>query len=348
MRASTTDWPVSDVLIVGASVVGLAVVSLLLGLEPSPVTAAAGTVGVIAERSGSVRHRPADSIVWDDAGRGDRLSGGEALFVGPGGAAAVALDDGGRLELEENSLVVLEARRSAGGPAARLDVAVLAGAAAVSGASAVMARLPVRLTAPRRSQRVWFAGAPGPVALAWDGAAAADGRVEVARDPGFAEPIATFAGARGAAEWIPPAGGTYWWRVVDARRAPRSEARAVVVAEDRPPLPFSPADGEVVFAPAGRTVPFWWTEVDAKAYVVEISAAPDFDEVALAVAADRPGAWIEPRLPEGAYHWRVRAADPERGRSPPSRRSAFRLVHASVPEAPELLDPTLQVERAGP
>src|SRR5512133_2475216 len=133
MRASTTDWPVSDVLIVGASVVGLAVVSLLLGLEPSPVTAAAGTVGVIAERSGSVRHRPADSLVWDDAGRGDRLSGGEALFVGPGGAAAVALDDGGRLELEENSLVVLEARRSPGEPA---TVTLRRGGVAASAAAA--------------------------------------------------------------------------------------------------------------------------------------------------------------------------------------------------------------------
>ncbi len=389
MRASASDWPASDVAIVSGSVAGLVAVALLLVVERAPVPAPAAAVGTVLERSGSVRHRPAESLVWDDARRGVMLGDGESVFVGPGGSAAVALEEGGRLELEENSLVVLAARRGAGEPATvtlrrgglsasaaapvriradgaeaalrpgaqarvtrgadgeRLDVALVSGDAAVSGAAAALAAFPVRLAAPAPSQRVYFAGRAAPIELRWDGAVARRDAIEIARDAGFAAVIATLSGASGAGAFLPPSAGTYYWRAVDTGRAPRSETRTIAVVEDVPPLPFSPADGEIVVAPPGRPVPFWWTDVDGvAAYVVEISASPAFDDVALSVPVDRPGAWIDPRLPEGTYHWRVRAADAERGRSPPSRRSTFRLVHGSVPDAPELLDPTIQVEHA--
>jgi hypothetical protein len=228
-------------------------------------------------------------------------------------------------------------------------VALLSGDASVSGAAAALTSFPVRLAAPAPSQRVYFAGRTAPVELRWDGAAARGDAVEVAREAGFGAALATLPGAGGTGAFVPPSAGTYYWRVVDRRRAARSETRAIVVVEDLPPLPFSPADGDIVVAPLGRAVPFWWTEVDGVgSYVVEISASPAFDDVALSVSVDRPGAWVDPRLPEGTYHWRVRAADAERGPSPPSRPSSFRLVHASVPDAPELLDPTIQVEHAEP
>ncbi|HEX9052682.1 MAG TPA: hypothetical protein VF841_19295 [Anaeromyxobacter sp.] len=391
MRATAIDWPASDVAMVAGSVAGLAVVAALLLLDRAPAATPPTAVGTVVERSGSVRNRPAESLVWDDARRGARLGDGESLFVGPGGSASVVLEDGGRLELEENSLVVLAARRGAeepatvtlrrgglsasaaapvrihaeGGDAAlrpgaqarvtggaageRLDVALLSGGADVSGPSAALTAFPVRLAAPAPSQRVYFAGRTAPVELRWDGAAAREDAVEVARDPGFADAIATLPGASGTAVFLPPSAGTYYWRAVDSRRAARSETRTIVVVEDLPPVPVSPADGEIVVGPPGRAVPFWWTEVDGvSTYLVEISASPAFDDVALSVTVDRPGAWIEPHLPEGTYHWRVRAADPERGRSPPSRRSSFRLVDTAVPEAPELLDPTVQVEHEGP
>jgi hypothetical protein len=391
MRSSASDWPLSDVAIVAGSIAGLVVVALLLVVERAPAAAPASAIGTVLERSGSVRHRPAESLVWDDARRGVRLGDGESVFVGPGGSAAVGLEDGGRLELEENSLVVLAARRGAdepatvtlrrgglsasttaavrirsgGGEAAlragaqarvtrgagaeRLDVALLSGDASVSGAATALTAFPVRLAAPAPSRRIYFAGAAAPIELRWDGAAAPRDAIEIAREPGFAAPIATLRGAGGTGAFVPPSAGTYYWRAVDAARAPRSETRAIVVVEDVPPLPVSPANGEIVVAPPGRSVPFWWTEVDgAGAYLLEISASGAFDDVALSVTVDRPGAWIDPRLPEGTYHWRVRAADAERGRSPPSRRSSFRIVHASVPDAPELLDPTIQVEHAEP
>jgi hypothetical protein len=392
MRVAAKDWPVRDAVILAGSLALLSVVSVFLLLEGPEPSGASATVAfaTVAERSGSVRHRPAASLVWDDARRGERLGDGASLFVGPGGSAAVVLDGGGRLDVEENSLVVLEpvraegdaatvtlrrggvsataaspvrirsaageatlrpgaqARVTGGAEGARLEVALLDGDASVSGAEAVLARFPVRLEAPAPSRRVYVSAAAPAVELRWDGAAASDGTVEVARDEGFGAPVAAFPGGRGAAAFTPPSPGTYYWRAVDARRAPRSETRAVAVVQDEPPLPYAPADGDVVLALPGRSVPFWWTEVDgASAYVVEIAASPSFDDLALSVPTDRPGAWIEPKLPEGTYHWRVRAADPARGLSPFSRRSSFRLVHAAVPEAPELLDATLQVDHAG-
>lgn len=390
MRVAAKDWPVSDAVILAGSLALLSIIAVVLLHDPAPPPAASVAVGTVAERAGSVRHRPAASLVWDDARRGERLGDGESIFVGPEGSATVVLDGGARLDLEENSLVVLEPVlaegsaatvtlrrgavsataasavriRSAGGEATlrpgaqarvaggaagdRLEVALLDGDASVSGADAVVARFPVRLEAPAPSRRVYVSADVPAVELRWDAAGARDDTVEVARDERFDAPVAAFPGRRGAAAWTPPSAGTYYWRAVDARRAPRSETRAVAVVADEPPLPYAPADGDVVLALPGRSVPFWWTEVDgASSYVVEIAASPSFDEPALSVPADRPGAWIEPRLPEGTYHWRVRAADPERGPSPFSRRSSFRLVHAAVPDAPELLDPTLQVENAG-
>lgn len=391
MRAAATDWPLGDVAIVVAALAGLLGVSALLLVEPAPARAEAAATASVLERSGSVRHRPAESLVWDDARRGGRLAEGDAVFVGPGGAAAIALDDGGRLDLEENSLVVLatSARggepatvtlrrgavsasaaagavriRGAGGEASlrpgaqariaggaswkRLDVALLSGHAEVSG-SAGLASFPIALASPSRSQRVYLSVDASAVAFSWDPSAARGDAIQIAREPGFAAALATFPGGRGAGTWTPPGPGTYYWRAVDDRGVVRSETRSLVAIEDRPPLAFSPADGEVVIAPAGRPVPFWWTEVDGvAAYVVELSASPGFEDVALSAPATRPGAWIDLRLPEGEYHWRVRSADPERGRSPPSRRVSFRLAHASVPDAPELLAPTVQVEHAAP
>jgi len=389
MRAAATDWTASDVAILAASVAGLAVVSLLLLLERGPVAGASARVlGSISERSGSVRRRPPDTLVWDEARLGELVGDGESIFVGPDGAAAVALDGGGQLEIDANSLVVLEAPGRGGEPATvrlrrgglsataagaavrirgargdaalrpgaqarvtardRLEVELLSGRASVGGESALLDAFPIRLTAPARDERQYFSGAPATVALRWDGSAAGGYTLEVAREPGFGAPIAAVPGGRGEHAWAPPSEGIYYWRLVDGRRVPGSETRKLVVVEDVPPLPFAPAEGEVVVAPPGRTVPFRWTEVDGvPAYLLEISSSPAFDSVALSAEASGPGIWVDPRLPEGSYFWRVRSVAPGRGRSPDSRPSSFRIVHTGVPEAPELLTPTLEVDRAG-
>jgi hypothetical protein len=228
-----------------------------------------------------------------------------------------------------------------GGP--RLEV--LAGAARLGG-TALAAPAQVRLDAPARNQRTWSAAFPVPVALRWDGLAAAGLRVEAARDTGFERPLASAPAEPGRLDVKIPESGSWFWRIADAAGRSRSETRRLVVVEDRPPTPFSPMAGEIVLAPPGVQVPFWWTAVDAASrYQVQIAAEPSFHNLAFSGTASGPGLWAALDLPEGVYYWRVRVDQPERGESPFSTHSPFRLIRRPLPDAPHLFDPTLEVDR---
>jgi hypothetical protein len=222
---------------------------------------------------------------------------------------------------------------------------LITGRARVNGAQVSAPAYPVRLEAPRSGQRLYFAQFPAAVALRWQVGAPAELRLQVARDPAYAEVVSEAAAVGGAQAFRAPAPGSFFWRLVDAAGKPQSESRRFLVVEDRPPSLFSPIAGEVVFAPPGTQVPFWWTEVDGVSrYRVEIATDPSFRELAFAAEADGATLWADPRLPEGVYLWRVRALDPARGESPPSAPVRFRLVAQAVPNAPELFDPTIEVE----
>lgn len=226
-----------------------------------------------------------------------------------------------------------------GGP--RLDV--LAGRARL-GDTAVAAPSLVRLDAPARNQRIWATRFPASVSLQWDAAAAAGLRIEAARDAGFARRLAQAPGEPGRLDLEVAEPGPLFWRLASADGQPRSETRRLVVVEDRPPKPFSPMAGEIVLAPPGVQVPFWWTAVDgASRYRLEIAAEPSFRNLAFSGAASGPGLWAALSLPEGVYYWRVRVDQAERGESPPSDPSPFRLIQRPLPDAPRLFDPTIEV-----
>jgi len=80
-------------------------------------------------------------------------------------------------------------------------------------------------------------------------------------------------------------------------------------------------------------------------YRVEIATDSAFARVAFAADAEGPGLWAAPRLPEGVYYWRVRASEADRGEAPFSAPSPFRLIHRPLPEAPQLFDPSIEVDR---
>ena len=249
-----------------------------------------------------------------------RAGSGEVLLLDPGSAARLAAGPGG------SRLDVLEGR-------------------AHLGQAALSAAPGVRLERPARNQRIWASIFPVPVALSWDGTAAAGLLAEAARDAGFTRRVASGPAGTGQLEVELPEAGPWFWRVADAAGRPRSETRRLVVIVDRPPTPFSPMAGEIVLAPPGVQVPFWWTAVDgASRYRVEIAAEPSFRNLALSAAATGPGLWAALDLPEGVYYWRVRVDQAERGSSPPSAPSPFRLIRRPVPDAPRLFDPTIEVE----
>lgn len=369
---------------------GLVLVAWLL-FSSSPLAPLAGGTGrraaVLDFKTGQVLGRAPGTLVWRTVRVGDGLVEREAVFVPPGAMARLTLHGGAALDVEENSLIVLEPAEAAGGadrvallrgslsstsgraalrvrsaggvaifePGARGHLAasrtgrpaveVFSGRASLNGEPSLPSPSSVRLETPESGQRFWYAGRPPPIALRWDAAAAAGLRLEVARDRTFTELVASAPGGPGTALFQPPAAGTFYWRIGDGAGGGRSEERPVLVLENRPPVPYSPMAGEIVLAPAGRETPFWWTAVEgATRYRLEIAADPGFEKPAFAGEAGGPGLWVDPQLAEGAYWWRVRVADPDRPDSPPSVAVPFRIIHAPVPEAPQLFDPTIEVE----
>ncbi len=373
-----------------ACAAGLAVVTLLLGLDYRSELRPAGdapALARLAHAQGRVMRRPAGTLEWEPATAGESLRAHDSLYVPPDASASVEFASGSTLEVEPRSLVMIESpeaphpgtrlallKGALSGSAGKLPLAVRAGGrdeavldpgasarvaidpggprlevlagAARLGGTAVAAPAQVRLDAPARNQRIWSAAFPVPVALSWDGLAAAGLRVEAARDTSFERSLASAPAEPGRLDVKIPESGSWFWRIADAAGRSRSETRRLMVVEDRPPTPFSPMAGEIVLAPPGVQVPFWWTAVDAASrYQLQIAAEPSFRNLAFSGTASGPGLWAALDLPEGVYYWRVRVDQPERGESPFSTYSPFRLIRRPLPDAPHLFDPTLEVNR---
>jgi hypothetical protein len=372
-----------DQVAAAGSALGLVVVGTLLLLDyraPHVRRGAVEEIARLANVDGSVRCRSAGTLVWDAADPEQPLAAGDAVFVQPGGAATVVFRAGAVVELDERSLVVVEppdeeaerVRVVAGSVVAeagrsRLAVATGAGDALVSPGGAVSAggdagpellagrasiggqergaSPRVALVTPSRSHRFYVDAFPAPVALRWDGEAANAFTLEVSRERSFATRVATVPGAAGFFELAVDAPGAWYWRIVDQGGAPVSELRKFMAIADRPPRPFAPSQGEIVLAPQGVQVPFWWTAVaGAAGYRVEVATDSGFQKIAVSEPASGPGLWANLELPEGVYYWRVRAERPHASErpSPPSATVGFRLIRRPVLDAPELFDATIE------
>lgn len=372
-----------DQVVAGASALGLLAVAALLAADFLVTPARRQPIDPIARLSqvdGSARSRAAGTLVWEAAGTGQPLAAGDAVFVEPGGAATLAFRAGAVVDLDERTLVVVEppdveadrlrvlsgavvaeagkagltvqagesrARVAPGGAVtAGPDggVELIEGRATIDGEDQG-ARPRVELVTPARSHRVYVQEFPAPVALRWDGEAAGAFSLEVSRERSFARRVATAPGAAGFFEVSVDAPGPWYWRIVDGSGAPASEVRKFMAVADRPPRPFSPAPGEIVLAPQGVQVPFWWTAVaGAAGYRVEVASDSAFQRIAHSEPASGPGLWARLELPEGIYFWRVRAERPRQPEhlSPPSATVSFRLIRRPVLDAPELFDATIE------
>jgi hypothetical protein len=81
-----------------------------------------------------------------------------------------------------------------------------------------------------------------------------------------------------------------------------------------------------------------------RTYELEVSDGPGFDKVVFRRSIDGTELRTDLDLPEGRYHWRVRSFSSERGESPWGHPRSFRLLRKPLPDAPELLDPQLEVD----
>jgi hypothetical protein len=204
---------------------------------------------------------------------------------------------------------------------------------------------PAALESPARNQRLFFREAqPGPLSFQWKGAR--EGlSLQLARDRLFGF-VTTQTPVSGNGHTVAqPGPGLHWWRLVDERGVPVSEARRFTLIADVPPEPVAPRANSVLWATESRAGAFRWTEIpNVRHYRVEIASTRDFAHLSLHLDAEGSPLWVRPQLAEGYYWWRVRADEPERGESAFSEPVPFRLIHRPIPEAPELIDSEVEVD----
>jgi hypothetical protein len=294
-------------------------------------------------------------VVVEQAPRGRRLRLRQGAVSGRVGDQSIAVDTPmGQATLEASSEVRVELGAS------KAEVTVRRGSALVGGGKPLLAGQratagpqgfellppwPLTLVAPDAQTRRVFTGAPGPMKLEWRGSLPRGARLQLARDRLFAfvERDASVAGT--AFDVDRPSPGVTWWRLVDERGAPLSEARRFVLVEDVAPVAMAPADGEVVLAPPGTKVAFGWTALSGtERYRLELGASESFAPVVLTEEVSSPNARLVLALAEGTWYWRVRSVDGAVAGAP-SKPSRFRLIHRGIPEAPELLKPEIEVDQ---
>jgi hypothetical protein len=359
------------------------------------------TVAAVAQKSGDVKLRPAQTLGWLGANRGAEVHDGDSVFVPPGAEATLRFLDGTELALDERSLVVIEKPRSGvrsvtlrqgsfsgragtegltlttpNGSATleaqtearveltgkQLEVSVKKGTAQVNngtgGARSVnggqrvaagtsgtteLSAWTVELSAPEAQARFAFRTEPAPVTLSWTGEVPSGARVQIARDRLFAFLAQELPATSGSATIREPARGVTWWRVVDSEGRPLSEARRFTCSEDAAPVLMFPRNGDVLLVPPGSEIGFSWTPLPGMSrYRLEISPSQGFEPVTVTEEVQGSSTRLKVSLNEATWYWRVRAED-ESGAGAPSAPMRFRVIHKGIPEAPELLNPEIEV-----
>ncbi len=290
-----------------------------------------GDTRTVTLRQGALSGRAGTTglTVATDAGQATLASGAEAR---------VQLDQG-RVEVD---VTKGQARLTTGA-----DQRQLSAGARARGAGTGVEALPsfsVALGEPAANFRRLFRGATVALVLTWKDAVPSGARVQVAHDRLFAFVEVDEPAVAGALRIDAPTPGVSWWRVVNARGEPLSEARRYTLVEDLAPGPLVPHEGEVVPAPPGTQVPFSWTPLPGiTRYRVEVSSSKGFEPVQVTQEAAGSQVRVPLGLSEGSWYWRVRAADEDLGEGGPSAPVRFRLIHKAIPDAPELFNPEIEV-----
>ncbi len=307
-----------------------------------------GTELAIDERSLVVVERPraGTRLVTLRQGAVSSRVGVEGLTLQtPVGEARLASMTEARVELQGEKLEVFVKQGTAKVKSENgSQKAVLAGQRVLASAQGA-AELPdfgVKLLSPDSQARFPFRGKPAAVTLQWEGEP--DGaRVQVARDRLFAFVDFERPAAGASLVLAAPSKGVTWWRLVDIDGHPLSEARRFTCIEDVAPIGMSPRNGEVMLVPLGTSASFAWTPLPGiSRYQFEISSTQTFETLAVTEVTNGASTRVTLSLNEADWYWRVRAAD-EASLGMPSVPLRFRIIHKGIPDAPELLNPEIEV-----
>ncbi|PZR09566.1 MAG: hypothetical protein DI536_21745 [Archangium gephyra] len=262
----------------------------------------------------------------------------------PNGEARLAAQTEARVELTGKKLEVSVKKGSAqvqGGGATRTLEKGQRVAAAETGTED-LAPWSVTLDSPEAQAVLPFRATPAPISLTWQGAVEG-ARIQVARDRLFAFVDVDRAVQTNEFTIKEPARGVSWWRVVDRSGRPVSEARRFTCVEDVAPVAMFPRNGEVLLAPPGTNVAFAWTPLPGiSKYRLEISPSQGFEPVSASFQVNGASTRQPLFLNEATWFWRVRA-DEESGAGASSVPLRFRVIHKGIPDAPELLNPEIEV-----
>jgi hypothetical protein len=308
-----------------------------------------GTELAVDERSLVVIERPRAGVrsVTLRQGSVSGRAGSEGLTLEtPAGEAHLEAHTEARVEIQGKRLEVSVKKGKAkvkGGAGSQKTIAGGQRIAAAQTGTTDLAPFPVQLLAPEAQARLPFRGETAAVTLTWSGVVPDGAHVQIARDRLFAfvdlEPLAH----QGSHVLKQPSKGVTWWRLVDGEGRPLSEARRFTCVEDVAPVGMFPRSGEVLLAPPGTSVAFAWAPLPGiSRYRLEISPSQGFEPVTVSEVANGASARVSLNLNEAMWFWRVRVDD-ESGLGAPSEAMRFRVIHKGIPEAPELLNPEIEV-----
>lgn len=310
-----------------------------------------GTELALDERSLVVVEKPRSGVrsVTLRQGSFSGRAGTEGLnLVTPAGDARLEAESEARVELTDTKQLEIAVKKGTAKVKGSNGAAKTVGngqrvAARTGGATTELAAWPVELLGPDAQARFSFRSEPGPVTLTWKGAVPEGARVQLARDRLFAFLDGALPASGGTFTVKEPARGVTWWRLVDADGRALSESRRYTCAEDVAPVAMFPRNGDVLLAPIGSELSFSWTPLPGMSkYRLEISPSQGFEPLAMTEEVVGSTARIKTSLNEGTWYWRVRAED-ESGSGAPSAPLRFRVIHKGIPEAPELLNPEIEV-----
>lgn len=284
-------------------------------------------MAIVEQCDENARRKHSSSFVWSSVSPGATLYRKDSLKIGPGGTASIRMNDGSRLDLGENSLIIVDDLK-------QLALNFMRGSFIVRGAEGdreisvgrdgktVTKELAVRLTAPKAGARVFVQQRQtAQIAFAWE----------------FRVPISPFDGApvlqissdrsfpRNGTRDLPlpdsktqalPAAlppGHYYWRLSNAQ-GPLTEARPLFVVVAEPLKPMYPDTGSKVSV-WGKSSPvqFRWvaqaSDVATSSHWLEISREPGFETLHASESVDaETGTATIRNLPDGQSFWRLRSA----------------------------------------
>lgn len=308
-----------------------------------------GTELSLDERSLVVIERPragVRSVTLRQGSVSGRVGSEGLTLQTPAGEARLEALSEARVELQGQQLEVSVKKGTAqvkGGTGAQKTIASGQRIAAAQTGTTALAPFVVQLVSPEAQARLPFRGDPSPVTLSWSGEPPEGARVQVARDRLYAFVDSEHPASGGTLVLKQPSKGVTWWRVVDADGRPISEARRFTCAEDVAPVAMFPRSGEVLLAPPGTSVAFAWAPLPGIGrYRLEISPSQGFEPVTVSEVANGGTARVSLSLNEATWFWRVRVDD-DSGLGAPSEPMRFRIIHKGIPEAPELLNPEIEV-----